>query len=239
MKNLTIMKLNEISAEYPLAHGILHNYGFDACCGGAQTLADACAGKGIAPETVAEEIRQTAEHAAPGEARDSMPVPDLVRHIMDTHHDYLHQAMPQIAEFSDRVARVHGDSHPEVVEINKIFKNLRSELDEHLIKEEQILFPMIIDLCAAVQNNTGWNAGHCGSVSNPIRVMNYEHDSATAMLKRIRELSSDFTPPPGACNSYRFLYEKLKEFEADLIEHMRIETNALFNRVEDLEHQKN
>ena len=238
MNNLNTMKLNEISTEYPLAVGILQSYGLDACARGTQNFAEACAERGIAPENVANEIRQSAIHSSPTGAHDSMPIPDLVRQILDTHHEYLHRSMPQIAEFSNRVARVHGDSHPEVVEINKIFADLKSELDDHLAKEEQILFPMIIDLCAAQQNNTGWQAGHCGSVSNPIRVMNFEHESATAMLNRIRELSSDFTPPAEACNSYRFLYEKLKEFEADLVEHMRIETNVLFTRVEDLSHQK-
>lgn len=168
---------------------------------------------------------------------DELETPKLIKHILETHHAYLHQNMPEIEKFAIKVASVHGDSHPELLEIRDSYAQLKAELDGHLMKEEQILFPLILEMHGKVQRKEAMGNMHCGSVNNPIRVMNYEHESATDMLAKIRKLSKEYKPPEGACNSYRFLFEKLKEFEADVTEHMRVESETLFPRAQALEQQ--
>ncbi len=229
--------LREISEQIPLLAGVLSKHGLDFCCGGGNTLKDACSTAGINLAEVLAELESVAGRGKAANTADALETPGLIRHILDNHHAYLYEALPVVEQFALKVASVHGDAHPELIEIRNFCAQLKAELDQHLIKEEQILFPLILDMHDKVQNKQPMQNMHCGSVNNPIRVMNYEHDSATDMLAKIRKLSKDYSLPEGACNSYRFLFEKLKELEADVTEHMRIETENLFVRAENLERQ--
>ena len=107
----------------------------------------------------------------------------------------------------------------------------------HMQKEENIIFPFIEKMAAAWQEERPLPPAMFGSVSNPIRMMESEHESAGNEMEIIRQLSDHFTPPAEACTSYRVLFAKLEEFERDLHRHVHLENNILFPRALQLEQQ--
>ena len=156
----------------------------------------------------------------------AMSLTELADHIEETHHAYLRGAMPHLGSLFEKVVRVHGNEHPWLVNAQDIFRGMSRELQAHMMKEEQILFPMIRrieagDLTAAL---------HGGGLENPIRVMMIEHDNAGDALKKLRELSGDYQVPPDACNSFRELVVGLLAFERDMHQHVHKENNVLFPR---------
>jgi regulator of cell morphogenesis and NO signaling len=143
--------------------------------------------------------------------------------------------IPLIIQYSDKVARVHGENHPETVEINKLFHEVAIELSAHMQKEEMILFPFIKTMSKAKKEGTPMPAPPFGTVNNPIRMMEAEHENAGDIFKQIDKLSNNYTPPLAACNTYRVLYAKLQEFENDLHKHIHLENNILFPKAIQLE----
>ena len=150
------------------------------------------------------------------------------------HHKYVADNIPLLREFTAKVARVHGEAHPEVVEIARLFEAVAAELEQHMMKEENILFPYIKQLAQA-DSSRQITPPPFGTVGNPIRMMEMEHENAGNILKKIGELSGGFVPPPDACNTYRVSYLKLREFEADLHQHIHLENNILFPKAIELE----
>lgn len=133
-----------------------------------------------------------------------------------------------------KVAKVHGDQEPRLNQLKNLFLVLSSDLKNHLFKEEQILFPMIRQLEAS----NSLPVFHCGTVSNPIHQMEFEHDLAGTILPQLRQLTDDYTPPAWACNTYRALLDGLFTFEQDLHQHIHKENNILFPRATNLESKK-
>jgi regulator of cell morphogenesis and NO signaling len=119
----------------------------------------------------------------------------------------------------DAVVKAHGDAHPRIVHpLARTLAGLSAELEQHMRKEEMILFPFV---------ERGGPAPF-GSVANPIRVMEHEHDSAGQALAEMRRVTDGFTLPEGACNTFRALYAGLEELERDLHMHIHLENNILF-----------
>jgi regulator of cell morphogenesis and NO signaling len=217
----------------PATARVFERWGIDYCCGGKLPLADVCRRKGLDAGAVLQALIGNAA-AAPGSAARSWadaPLGDLVTHIVDVHHGFLHKELPRLVSLADKVAGVHGERHPELVEVRLLVHQLASEMDLHMQKEERILFPMIRELGGAGRPR----AFHCGSVSNPIRVMEMEHEDAGRALARLREITGEFTPPADACGSYRALLAGIADVEADLHEHVHEENNILFPRAEEIE----
>lgn len=208
---------------------VFRKFGLDFCCGGYKTLKEACAEKGLKAreiESALEEIEKTPikkQHDF-----NNWELDFLADYILNTHHKYVGEALPLLSEFSAKVAGVHGDSHPEVIEIANYFNAVAQELSMHMHKEEKILFPLIKKIAAAKRSGLPLPESHCGSVEGPIGVMEAEHISAGENLEKIKELSNNYTPPQDACSSYRVLFSKLQEFELDLHEHIHLENNILF-----------
>jgi regulator of cell morphogenesis and NO signaling len=170
---------------------------------------------------------------------DPGPVPNwvpmspalLVDHIETTHHAYLHAEIPRLEALADKVAGVHASRHPELVELHQLCVALRQDLEPHMAKEEQMLFPMIRELSTA----TSPPSFHCGSVANPISMMMREHEHTGSILGTMRHLTDGYRVPDDACASYRALYEGLAALEADTHLHIHKENNALFPAVIELE----
>lgn len=201
--------------------------GLDFCCGGRRRLVDAVAEIGLdLAETVA--TLQTVPVAAAGADENpnwsTLGMVDLVDHLESTHHAYLRDALPRLDAVADKVAGVHGERHPELAEVLATLRALRADLEPHLIKEEQVLFPMIRELAEATESPSF----HCGTLRNPIAVMSNEHDRAGELLARLRSLTDAFTVPADGCASYRMLYTGLAELEADTHLHVHKENNLLF-----------
>ncbi len=213
---------------------VFKKYGLDFCCGGNKELSAACDEKGADMKKVIEDLDLVINASKPEVDFESMAVDKLIQHITTKHHAYIYSNGPVTAELIDKVARVHGEKHPETIEIAKLFKNLLSELHHHMVKEEQILFPYVLKLArvAATEINPGQISPF---VANPIRVMEMEHDEAGNALKQINELSRGFVPPSDGCNSFKAAYAQLEDMENDIHLHVHLENNVLFPKAIQLE----
>lgn len=230
--SINTMTVGELVAERPNRARVFERLGIDYCCGGKATLTEASRGRGLDPKAVAAALRE-ADKDGPADERNwsQASAAELAAHIVDTHHAYLRRELPRLALLVDKVAQVHGATHAELAEVREVFRDLEAEIGAHLWKEENILFPMI----RAMEQSGTLEASHCGSVANPIRVMEFEHDNAGQALARLRALTADYAPPADACNSYRALLEGLVGLEADLHEHIHKENNILFPKAAALE----
>ncbi len=208
---------------------VFSKYGLDFCCGGGKSLKEACEEKGINEKEVESALAQV-ESQAKNRQQDfnSWELDFLVDYIINIHHKYVKESVNMLYEFSDKVANVHGENHPEVIKIAGLFETIANELDVHMQKEENILFPYIKQLAIAKRENTGMEPSPFGSVENPIKMMETDHVAVGSSMDEINSLSNSFTPPEDACSSYRALYSKLKEFEQDLHQHIHLENNILF-----------
>jgi regulator of cell morphogenesis and NO signaling len=136
-----------------------------------------------------------------------------------------------------KVISVHGDNHPELHEAGKLFELLSADLTPHMFKEEQVLFPYIEALANAGARNQPAPFAPFGTVNNPVGMMMREHDTAGEILRELRNLTSNYTPPADGCISYRTLFEALEAFEKDLHQHIHLENNILFPGAVELETQ--
>lgn len=223
--------IGELAAAIPHAARIFEAHRIDYCCGGRRNLAEACAKVGVDPaEIVAALEGEGRERGAERDWREA-PIAELVQHILDVHHAFTWQELPRVEALMQKVARVHGDAHPELRELAPIVFGLTSELGRHLLKEERVLFPHVV----ALASGSGPVAGPFASVQQPISMMNMEHEEAGEALTQIHRLTCGYTPPEDACGSYKALYAALEALELDLHQHIHLESNVLFPRAASLE----
>jgi regulator of cell morphogenesis and NO signaling len=133
------------------------------------------------------------------------------------------------------VAKVHGDRHPEAIEVAEIFKRLGKDLSLHLMKEENILFPFVKELVHKRKQSAGTSFATFDSISTPTQMMETEHEQAGEDMASIRTLTNNYSLPADVCTSYTILYKKLQEFENDLFNHVHLENNILFPKAIELE----
>jgi regulator of cell morphogenesis and NO signaling len=220
------MQIGQLVAERPARSRVFDHHGLDYCCGGKRTIEDACSRRGIDPDPVLSELEALdAEVVSQHDPIAGMSMTELADHIEETHHTYLRSELPRLARLVDKVTAVHGKAHSWLEEVSTVYAGLVAELEPHMMKEEQILFPMIRDI-----ESGGGVAVHCGAIENPIRVMEHEHDNAGQALERLRTLTNGFAIPEGACNSFRAMLDGLETLEADLHSHIHKENNVLFVR---------
>ena len=236
MENLRNKTVGEIVKLDFRAADIFSSYGIDFCCGGKISVANACADSGCDESKVINELEALQYQTGSGAHDfDSWSIDFLADYIIHTHHQYVSKAIPQILPLAQKVAEVHGSNHSEVVLINDLFQQLANELLMHMQKEEMVLFPYIKKLVVA-ESSGGCADGSCfGSIASPISVMEQEHETAGIILKQLYRLSDGYTAPEDACNTFRVLYGKLKEFEDDLHRHIHLENNILFPKAIELE----
>ncbi len=214
--------------ERPTRARVFERLGIDYCCGGREPLGRACKKRGLDPRVVVEALEREDAKPSAAEERDwsRASLAELANHIETEHHSYLREELPRLSSMIAKLVEVHGRRHPELLRCRDVFDSLRRELEPHMTREEQVLFPMIRD----PEASPTLPDFHCGSLRNPIRVMEHEHDGAALALSRLRELTGDYTPPEDACNTYRATLAGLAELEADLHRHIHKENNILFPR---------
>ncbi|MEE9230991.1 MAG: iron-sulfur cluster repair di-iron protein [Acidobacteriota bacterium] len=229
--------VGEIVTRRPALSRIFENIGIDYCCGGKKSLEKACKEKQLDPNGVLNQLTEaeTADRADVSEIDAAgMTLTELVDHIEQTHHVYLRSELSRLDGMTEKVASVHGEKDSRLRELRNTFVALAQDLSSHMMKEEQILFPMVRTLEASETAPTF----HCGSLANPIRQMEQEHDQAGSGLERHRELTDDFKAPDWACNTYRALLDALAHLERDLHQHIHKENNVLFPRALAMEERK-
>lgn len=216
---------------------VFEKFGIDYCCHGAAPLKEACAGAEVALNDVLDALDSIAIPAS-GKADveySKMPLVELIDDIVTRHHRYLSERLPVLAGMIDRLVAAHGKRHIILCAVREVFAGLRDELTSHMMKEERVLFPIIVDLERASLDGHAAPQFHCGSVTNPISVMESEHDSAGEALGLLRRLTDDYQPPKDACPTYCATLAGLRELEMDLHLHIHKENNILFPRAVELE----
>lgn len=216
--------------EQPSRARVFERFGIDYCCGGKTPLETACTDRGLDVVAVIAALDEPRADDADDVDWTAAPVADLCAHIVGHHHAYLRDELPPLRQLADKVARVHGDNHPELVDVQTTFAALADELEQHMVKEEQVVFPACIALA-----NGAIGGFPFGSVENPIRMMLHEHDKVGAGLTRLRALTNAYSPPSDGCNSYRALFDRLQTLETDTHRHIHEENNILFPRAVALE----
>lgn len=224
--------LGALVAERPARIRLFERLRLDYCCGGSQTLADACAARGLDPDTVRElltAMEESEPHVGSAEERDwrQASVGELCEHIVSVHHEGLRDELPRIAELLATVVRVHGDGRPELELTERAFAALRTELKHHLAEEEQTLFPA----CRALELDGADAAGIDVAMVGRHQA---EHDGVGRGLVALRELAGGYDTAQSLCSTHRALLEALGHFEADLHRHVHEENNVLFPRVRQL-----
>src|ERR1044072_323680 len=231
----TTKTVRELALEVPNATRAFEKLRIDYCCGGGRNIAEACASVGVRLDELSRLLEEAG--AVHDDAQDfaAGPLSDLIRHILDTHHVYTREESSRIQALLEKVCGKHGANHPELTEVRTLFLKLDADLQPHLFKEEQILFPYILRLEAAAAAGANAPFAPFGTVNNPIRMMLFEHDTAGDLLREIRTAAQDFRAPEDACMSFRALYQALADFEKDLHQHIHLENNILFPRAIELE----
>jgi len=237
MLTTTEKTVREIAIENPSSIRVFESLGIDYCCGGKRSLSEACSKAAVDMDHVLDLLEEADRDSHREESGDwnSRPLSELIDYIVNTHHAFVRRETPRIESFLSKVVSKHGSSHPEVIQIERLFIAVGQELSTHMIKEEQMLFPFIQRMETAVQSGNPTPPAFFGSVKRPIANMVAEHDDAGALLAQIRQLSNAFTPPPGACLSFVALYRGLADFEEDLHHHVHLENNILFPRAIEME----
>jgi len=224
--------VRDLAVDVPGATRVFEKLGIDYCCGGGQSLKDACFGAGVSLEEVMAALESGKDRYAVTEEENwqSRSLAELADHIVRKHHEYTKSELLRLEQLAAKVASVHGRNHPELVRVQELFAALQADLTPHMLKEEQVLFPYIVQLESAVRSGRRPPTPFFGTVRNPIQMMIREHDTAGDLLRDLRAASRNFEVPADGCVSYRSLYNALEELEQDLHQHIHLENNILFPR---------
>jgi regulator of cell morphogenesis and NO signaling len=224
--------LADIVTANPATARVFERHEIDFCCNGQRPLADACAEAGADIHQLQAELDALDVAAsAAARAEPGHDLAALIGHIVATHHRYLRRELPRLAELMSKVTVAHGANHPEVYDVATTLAALTDDLLPHLAKEERVLFPLTIELLGAVEPTSF----HCGSILDPLMVMERDHDEVGELLTTLRHQTDGYTPPPDACPTWRALLTGLEELEADIHLHVHLENNVLFPKILELE----
>lgn len=214
---------------------VFRKLGIDFCCGGKKSLKQACEEKGLDLAVVESALTNANEASKASENYNRWSPDFLADYIFNEHHQYYYDEAPVIAELLTKVVDRHGERFPELEEVYRLYVTLVQELNSHFAKEEKVLFPFIKTLVQAKQTGNTQQLQSQFSLSGPIQMMEVDHDVAGDILVQLSEVTNKYSAPAGACNSFQFLYGKLKELDEDLHQHIHLENNILFPKALSLE----
>jgi regulator of cell morphogenesis and NO signaling len=226
--------LGEMAASDIRKADVFKRFGLDFCCGGKQTLEEACHEKGIDTFAVKEELNK-AMSANMESDRDynAWTLSFLCDYIVQVHHNYIRKTNPVLLELSEKVATRHGNGHPELYELRQVVSMLVAELNPHMLKEEHVLFPYIKALEGGQKQHNGMT-----SIEKPVWMMEMDHQMAGNLVADIRMLTNEYALPDDACQSYRLLFQKLEEYDNDLKLHIHLENNILFPKAMEMDKKR-
>lgn len=217
--NLLEQPIGQLACALPGSTRIFHRYGLDFCCGGHKTLREAAEKRDVNPQAVAAELEPLRHNAVSGRDWRVATLADLIEHILKRFHERHREQLPELIRLARRVEQVHAGRHDCPAGLADHLDVMHNELRSHMMKEEQVLFPMLL-------------GGMGNRVLAPIAMMRFEHDQHGDALARLLALTDDITAPVDACTTWRALYAGLSELKDDLMEHIHLENNVLFPKVE-------
>lgn len=232
MRQSTIKTVRDYAIENPQTIAVFESFGIDYCCHGNRPLDESCAAADLSLDDVVRALEAAVAKPHRPTERDLQAgsLAELISHIIRTHHVFVRAQIPEIEKLLAKVESKHGQNHPELTKIRIVFHGLGEELMTHLMKEESVLFPYVERMEESVVAGDPILPPPFGTVANPVRMMEHEHDNAGIALRLLRDASNNFTAPADACTSFRALYTALENFEKDLHQHIHLENNVLFPR---------
>lgn len=236
METLEQITIGEYVAKDFRTAALFSKYGIDFCCNGNRSIEEACQKKAVTADVLLQEIETVlSSKSDSGIDYNAWSIDLLADYIEKTHHRYVSEKTPILLQFLDKLSRVHGAKHPELLLINELFKGCSGELAQHMKKEELILFPFIKKMVHATLSDELIELPHFETIQNPIAMMMHEHDAEGVRFRKIAELTNNYTPPADGCNTYKVTFAMLEEFEQDLHKHIHLENNILFPKAAKLE----
>ena len=223
MKTYKQTKIGDIVTQDFRAAEVFKKAGIDFCCGGSQSLEAACRDKKLDVAEIESELEKL-ENSEPGSSHkfNEWKLDFLCDYIVNTHHQTVMNLLPELTFYTQKIAEVHGDNHPELSEIANLFAQVDTELRQHLRNEEEVLFPAIREV---LKTNS---AESKATIISEITRMTGEHEFAGGAMDKINELSHRYAVPEDGCNTYRVAYKLLEQFEDDLHIHVHLENNILY-----------
>jgi len=222
-KDINKMTIGEIVAQDYRAASVFKEAGIDFCCGGKKSIDEACSEKGIAPAELTEKLKKL-EFTPDTTNRNYIDwEPDfLCDFIVNKHHKYVLKSLPELVQYTHKIASVHGDRHPELLEVESLFSDINRELLQHLKNEEEVLFPSLKRVL-----NSGSVEFKTIMISEIARLSN-EHELAGGTMDKIKIITHNYQVPADGCNTYKVTLKLLEQFEDDLHTHVHLENNILF-----------
>jgi len=222
-ENNISITIGEIVANDFRAASIFKSNQIDFCCGGKKSLEEACCEKGVDPEKVGAELNELlAVPANSGQDFKTWETDFLCDYIVNTHHQYVLKTLPDLLFYTHKIASVHGDHHPELIEVAALFVKINDELLQHLKKEEEVLFPSI--KCVLANNDQESK----DTIVTEIARMAGEHEFAGGAMDTINTLTHHYSLPQNSCATYQVTFKLLEQFEDDLHIHVHLENNILY-----------
>ena len=229
--------IREIVTQYPSSARVFHRFDIDLCLQADLSLEGACQELQLSVDQVLEKLTDSEAQERGGIASDpaTLSLARLVQHIVRIHHHCVRQELPRLAEMALKLAATRGDRAPELAKVAELIEKLRGEMYTHIQKEEQVLFPFISQMDQ--ESIVAYPPSHAcfRSVTHPIFMMEQEHESADHIVAELLHLTNHFEPPSWACATHIALFSGLREFEADLRQHVHLENDVLFPRAIQLE----
>lgn len=221
-------KIGDIVTRFPGASDIFKQYRIDFCCGGKHTLEETAQKMGIDEGEVIRRLQQAYVEAQERQTQETdwtaLSNKELISHIVNRHHAFLTKELPLLSEYVTKILRVHGSHHPELSRLHTLFHQFKMEMEQHLIKEETMIFPLIQEY------ETQPSPELLEKIRQGINELEQEHTQAGDLLKEMRELTHDYQLPTDACHTYTVTFHKLEEAEADTFQHVHLENHILFPR---------
>lgn len=229
-------QIGQIVADDYRTASIFDAYAIDYCCNGNRSLKEACSALKLEPEELIIEINAiSGMQSNLNSDYRNWPLDKLVGHIEKVHHKYVEDKSIEIERLLNKICQVHGSAHPELFTIKELFTETSHELARHMKKEELILFPYILRMVKAFNNQIDLTSPPFGSINNPITQMEHDHDTEGERFRKIEALTNHYRVPADACATYTATFAMLHEFEKDLHLHIHLENNILFPKSIELE----
>ena len=225
-------RVGDVVAQYPQTAAVFTRKGIDFCCRGGHALNHAADKAGISLEHLIESLDEAVQTRETTENPANLPIPELIDHIVDTHHAYVLRQLPVLTAWLNKLVKVHGGRHPELVEIDEIFRTMAGNLVIHMRREEMLLFPGLKKAATAQGNGPK-------DMDQLLQDLVDDHIHEGDRMARIRELTSDYTTPQDGCATYRAAFMALEEFEGDLHKHVHLENHVLFEQAKQLQSSLN
>jgi regulator of cell morphogenesis and NO signaling len=205
---------------------VFQQYGIDFCCGGHRPIAEAAAEHQVDVDRLMDDLARSLDGPADEHDWRHAPMADLVDHIQARFHRPLRDELPRLSAMVDKVVSRHGDHYPDMLlPLQREFRGLMAELLDHMDKEDQVLFPAIV----AVERG-GASSPSARFIEGPVGVMEHEHVQAGAAMAAMRQVTGNYTCPPGACPTFQGLFWGLDQLEREMHIHIHLENNILFPR---------